>query len=55
MAEGLRQIAGYMDRTGTNDGHLFVFNRQSGVTWDEKVFHRDETTADGRAVTVWGV
>ena len=55
VAEGLQQIAGYMDRTGTNDAHLVLFNRLPGVTWDEKVYRRVEPAANGRPVTIWGM
>ena len=55
VGEGLRQIADYMDKTGTNDAHLLIFDRRPGVSWDEKIFRRDERTADGRPVTLWGM
>ena len=35
-------------------GHLVVFDRQEGRTWEEKVFRREEHIGE-RAVTVWGM
>ena len=43
-----------MDRCGTAEGHLVVFDRTEGRPWDEKVFRRDEAEG-GAAVTVWGM
>lgn len=54
ISEGLRQIAEYMDRTGSSDGHLILFNRQPDVSWDEKIFSKEAFAPDGRRVMVWG-
>ena len=54
LREGLEQTRAYMDRSGATEGHLVVFDRTQGRSWDEKIFRRDE--ADGGAlVTVWGM
>ena len=55
VAEGLAQIADYMDRTGTDDAHLVLFNRLAGATWDEKIYRRVEPAANERPVTIWGM
>ena len=55
IAEGLRQIAEYKDRTGTDDAHLIVFNRNPEVSWDDRILRRQGTTNDARPVTVWGL
>ena len=39
---GLEQTRAYMDRCGTVEGHLVVFDRTEGRSWDEKIFRRDE-------------
>ena len=52
--EGLEQTAGYMDRCGSEAGHLVVFDRSEGKRWEDKVFRREERM-DGRAITVWGM
>ncbi len=52
--EGLKQIAAYMERCGTDCGHLVIFDRSEERSWDEKVFRR-EASAGTRQVTVWGM
>ncbi len=54
IAEGLEQLGGYMQRCGTAEGHLVIFDRSEDRSWDEKVFRREES-AGGRKVTVWGM
>ena len=51
--QGLEQIRAYMDRCATPEGHLVVFDRTPGASWDDKVFRR-ERAAGGLPVTVWG-
>ena len=55
MAEGVEQTAGYMDRCGVAEGHLVVFDRREGRSWDEKVFRLDRTATSGAEVVVWGM
>lgn len=54
IAEGLEQTAAYMDRCDAEAGHLVVFDRSPGVSWDDKIFRRQESLAD-KAITVWGM
>ncbi|GAG19490.1 unnamed protein product, partial [marine sediment metagenome] len=54
MAEGVEQTAAYMDRCGTNEGHLVIFDRSKEKTWDEKIFQREEEY-QGKMVKVWGM
>jgi hypothetical protein len=54
LAEGLPQTAEYMDRCGTEEGHLIVFDRRADRKWEEKIFCRSETI-DGKTVWVWGM
>lgn len=55
IAKGLEQTTWYMDRCGdVSEGHFIVFNRDKGVSWDEKIWHRQEEY-DGRTITVWGM
>ncbi len=54
LREGLEQTAGYMDRCGSQAGHLVIFDRSEGKAWDEKLFRREESL-DGRTITVWGM
>ena len=55
IRDGLAQTRGYMDRCGADAGHLVIFDRDEGRSWDEKTFHRQETAADGVGVHVWGM
>ena len=54
IREGLEQTAGYMDRCATEAGHLVIFDRDEGRSWDEKVFCRRESVG-GVEVVVWGM
>ncbi|MEL5892241.1 AAA-like domain-containing protein [Bacteroides sp. GD17] len=56
IEKGLEQTAGYMDKCGgiINEGHFILFNRDKGVSWDEKIWHRREEFG-GRTITVWGM
>ncbi len=50
----LQQTYEYMDRSGTDDGHLIIFDRNPDKSWDEKIFKRDESY-QGKQITVWGM
>lgn len=46
---------GYMDTCGdVKEGHFILFNRDKGVTWEEKLWHRSETYGSYR-IMVWGM
>ena len=53
IEKAMPQITGYMDRCGSRDGHLIIFD-QTEASWDEKIFH-DQTTHEGITVQVWGM
>ena len=55
VAEGVEQTAGYMDRCNAEAGHLVVFDRRKGRSWDEKVFRESRTAESGAEVEVWGM
>ena len=54
LAQGLRQSCAYMDRCGTSEGHLVIFDRTPDKSWEEKLFRRQEQV-DGKIITVWGM
>lgn len=56
IAKGLEQTVGYMDKCGgvINEGHFILFDRDKSVSWDKKIWHRQEEY-DGRTITVWGM
>ncbi|MBL8248130.1 MAG: hypothetical protein JNK95_07155 [Candidatus Competibacter sp.] len=53
LHEGLEQTADYLDRAGTADGHLLIFDRRPGIAWEEKIFQRIEPHG-GYQIQVWG-
>ncbi len=55
IEEGLRQTSEYMDIAGSVDeGHLIIFDRHPDKSWDERIWHRQETY-QGRRIMVWGL
>jgi len=54
LTAGLRQTAEYMDRCGTSDGHLVIFDRTPGKSWEERIFQRRESHGNYE-ITVWGM
>ena len=53
IREGVEQTAGYVDRSGAQEGHLVVFDGGQGL-WKEKLFRRRELAGD-IAIEVWGM
>jgi hypothetical protein len=54
IRQGLGQTAAYMDKIGTTDGHLVIFDRRPELSWEEKIF-REEREYEGKQITVWGM
>ena len=54
LRDGLAQTRAYMDRCSVVEGHLVIFDRTQGRSWDEKIYRRDESVG-GSLVTVWGM
>ncbi len=66
IKDGVRQTLEYMDRCGTDDGHLIIFDRTEGKSWEDKIFSREEkvyadalgnikTFGQQKKVIVWGM
>ena len=53
VEEGLDQTAAYMDISGTDEGHLVVFDMREERSWRERVY-REERERSGRRIVVWG-
>ena len=53
IAQGLEQTVDYAKRAGADEAHLFIFDRESGRPWDERIWRRDEK-AEWWGITVWG-
>lgn len=49
IIEGLTQIKGYMDKCGTNQGHLLIFDRRTNRAWEEKIWDKEI-----EGIRVWG-
>lgn len=54
LEEGLAQTADYADKSGADEAHLIVFNRDPKADWEDKLFERQEK-CDGKAIAVWGM
>ncbi len=54
IAEGLEQTADYMDRSGAGEGHLVLFDRSPGKSWEDKIF-RDQKSSRGKKMQIWGM
>jgi len=53
VERGLEQTAAYMDLSGTDAGHLVVFDMRPGRTRAEKVFREERALGDA-GIVVWG-
>ncbi len=54
LAQGLEQTARYADQCGADSAHLLIFNRDSGVAWEDKVYREDHLQGQ-RSIAVWGM
>ncbi|MEM7495086.1 MAG: ATP-binding protein, partial [Myxococcota bacterium] len=55
VSKGLAQTARYMDRFHAPEGHLLIFDRREGKSWDERIWVKHETAPDGKNITVWAM
>jgi len=53
LDEGKQQISEYMDIFGSKEGWLVFFNRNPEISWDEKIYYRQESV-EGKVVHVFG-
>ena len=55
IADGLRQTTEYMNCCAPDaEGYFILFNRDKGVSWDEKIWHHKEQY-ERYTITVWGM
>ena len=52
--EGLVQTAEYMDTNNATEGHLVMFDRETGKSWDEKIYYKCEHIGN-KTINVWGM
>jgi hypothetical protein len=43
-----------MDKCGTNEGFLLIFDRRENVPWSKKVFN-DQRTVRGTVIKIYGM
>lgn len=53
LTKGLNQTTSYMDSSCADEGHLILFDRDPGKSWEEKIFHLTESV-NGKVIQVWG-
>ncbi len=54
ITEGLKQTAKYMDICHTKEAHLVIFNRNSNVSWEDKIFCK-ESEKEHPNILIWGM
>lgn len=54
IADGLEQAYKYMDKCGTKEGYLLIFDRSSDLAWEEKIFKKQETYK-GVKIKIYGM
>ncbi len=54
ISEGLEQTWRYMDKCGSEHGHLVIFDKRKSVSREEKIFRREEEYK-GRKIAVGGM
>ncbi len=54
VEEGADQTWEYMDKCGTDEGHLVIFDRNPNRSWDEKIFRREKGVR-GKKIQIWGM
>ena len=53
VERGIKQVSGYMDTLGCDEGWLVVFDRNQEKSWNEKISQHKETI-NGKTVNVFG-
>ena len=51
----MEQTAQYMDRFGCTQGWLVIFDQRLEVTWDDKIYIKQEAVEGGKRITVVGL
>lgn len=49
IEKGIKQTQAYMDKCGTDEGHLLIFDRREKRTWEEKIWRKRI-----KGIEVWG-
>ena len=51
--KAIPQILKYMERTGSDDGWVVIFDRDTGKSWEEKLY-LEEKVIDNKKINVFG-
>ncbi len=54
IEKGLEQTWKYMDKCGTTEGYLLIFDRSEGVSWDQKIF-KQKRDFSGLPINIYGM
>jgi hypothetical protein len=54
IKKGLEQTYNYMDKCGTKEGYLLIFNPTPNTSWEEKIFKKEETF-QGVKINIYGM
>ncbi len=54
IEKGLEQTYNYMDKCGTREGYLLIFNPSPNTSWEEKIFKKIETFQDVK-INIYGM
>ena len=54
VQKGLAQTVEYLQRAGSDEGHLVIFDRRAEVPWTEKIF-QEARRHQGFSIQVWGM
>ncbi|MEM7403486.1 MAG: ATP-binding protein, partial [Myxococcota bacterium] len=55
LQQGLQQTSAYMDSCKATQGHLLLFDRRQGKSWDERIWVKRQQAANGQSIMVWGL
>jgi hypothetical protein len=53
--KGVQQTADYAQQCGADEAHLLIFNRQAGISWDEKIWRQADRQVGQQTIGVWGM
>lgn len=53
-SKGIEQTAWYMDRVNADEGHLLIFNRNSKIDWEQKIFSKTKNI-ESKEIQIWGM
>ncbi|MDR9469113.1 AAA family ATPase [Marinospirillum sp.] len=53
IQDGLKQVTDYQQRVGAEEAHLVIFNRKKGVSWNKRIWQKEEKVAN-QTIRVWG-